>query len=75
MSSAAIAMHAFTVLPGNDTSLQHSQRLSCKAILVLLVPTQLKQMAIACPSYLIPAVQCESVSPQSTLGSLGPDVS
>ena len=36
-----------------------------------------QQMAIACPSYLIPAVKyfwCESASPQSTLGSLGLDV-
>ena len=30
--------HAFTVLPGNDASLQHSRRLSCKARLVLLAP-------------------------------------
>ena len=48
--TAAQSFHAFTVLPGNDTSLQHSRRLSCKASLVLLVPTQLVQMGSSMPT-------------------------
>ena len=38
--------YAFTVLPGNDASLQLGRRLACKATLVLLAPTQLVQMAV-----------------------------
>ena len=45
--TAAQSFHAFTVLPGNDTSLQHGRRLSRKASWVLLAPTQLVQMAVA----------------------------
>ena len=44
--------HAFTV-PVNDASLQHCGQLSCNASLVLLAPTQLLQVAVACPSSLI----------------------
>ena len=38
---------SLTVLHGNNASLQHCWRPSCKASLVLLVPTQLAQMATA----------------------------
>ena len=49
--------YAFTVLPGNNTSWQHHRHVSYKASLVLLVPTQLLLMVVACPSRLI-TVEC-----------------
>ena len=45
-TQAHIQSHAFILLPGNDTSLQHHRWLSCKLSLVLLVLAQLIQMKL-----------------------------